>query len=105
MTTDDILYSPIGNDPLRDELKRLVKKVMKNPSDKGLLDSVAADIVDLCRRHGVTQEDQMVDRVFDAIADLEGKVMDELVNSISTFVGPHWLVWVVPYGRPITPPK
>jgi energy-coupling factor transporter ATP-binding protein EcfA2 len=101
MTPDDILYSPISND-LADELKKLVKKVMKNPSDKRLLDSVAADIVDLCRRHGITQEDQMVDRVFDAIADLEGKVLDDIVSC----QGPRWL-WFCwrPYGRPITPPK
>ena len=68
MNIDDLIYAPIVP---ADELRVLVKKIMDNPSNRKILDQVSDHIVDLLRRHGVYDEQEIVDAVYRAIKDLE----------------------------------
>ena len=68
MSIDDLIYAPIVPP---DELRELVKKIMNNPSNRKILDQVSDRIVDLFGRHGIYDEQEIVDAVYRAIKDLE----------------------------------
>ena len=65
---DDIVYSPIVPG---DELRKLIKKIMDNPTNRKLLDEISDHIVDLFGRHGITEEQVIVDAVYRKIRELE----------------------------------
>lgn len=68
MSADDIIYAPIVP---ADELRDLVKRIMRNPSNRKVLDNVSDRIVDLFGRHGVFDEQEIVDAVYRTIKELE----------------------------------
>lgn len=71
MSADDIIYSPIVPP---EELRELVKKIMSNPTSRKVLDTVSDRIVDLFGRHGIYNEQEIVDAVYRAIKELEGEM-------------------------------
>ncbi len=72
MGIDDTLYGPIVPG---DELRELVKKIMDNPMDRKLLDQVSDHIVDFFGRHGITNEQEIVDAVYRKIKEIEGSII------------------------------
>jgi hypothetical protein len=74
MSADDIIYAPIVP---ADELRDLVKRIMRNPSNRKVLDNVSDRIVDLFGRHGVFDEQEIVDAVYRTIKELEANTARE----------------------------
>jgi hypothetical protein len=70
MSADDIIYAPIVP---ADELRDLVKRIMRNPSNRKVSDR----IVDLFGRHGVFDEQEIVDAVYRTIKELEANTARE----------------------------
>lgn len=68
---DDLLYSPILPTVPKEELRDLVKKIMSNPTDRKIMDAVSDSIVDLFHRHGIHNEQVIVDEVYRNIQDIE----------------------------------
>lgn len=71
MSADDIIYAPIVPG---EELRELVKKIMKNPTNRKILDAVSDHIVDLFGRHGVYDEKEIIDAVYRTIQEVEGSL-------------------------------
>jgi hypothetical protein len=69
MTVEEALYSPIIP---ADELKRLVKRLLSNPADPKLLDQISDEILDLFSRHGIDDEKEIVDAVYQTKKELTG---------------------------------
>lgn len=71
MSADDILYAPIVP---AEELRELVRRIMKNPTNRKLLDTISDHIVDLFGKHGVSDQQEIVDAVFRTIKEIEGSL-------------------------------
>lgn len=71
MSADDIIYAPIVP---ADQLRDLVKKIMQNPTKREVLDMVSDNIVELFGKHGVHNEQDIVDAVYRTIKELEGNL-------------------------------
>lgn len=69
---DDLIYAPIVP---ADELRDLVKKIMSNPTNRKILDTVSDHIVDLFGRHGIYDEQEIVDAVYRTIKEIEGNML------------------------------
>jgi hypothetical protein len=72
MNADDIIYAPIVP---ADELRELVEKIMNNPTNRKILDMVSDRIVDLFGRHGIFDEQEIVDAVYRTIKEIEGHMI------------------------------
>ena len=75
MSANDVIYAPIAPGVPDDELSDLVKQIMNNPTNRKLLDSISDQIVDLFGRHGITDEQGIVDAVYKKIRVLEGNMI------------------------------
>lgn len=69
MSIEDALYSPIIP---ADQLKKLVKRLLNNPTDPKLLDQISDEILDLFSRHGIHDEKEIVDAVYQTKKELIG---------------------------------
>lgn len=69
MNADDLIYAPIVPG---EELRELVKKIMNNPANRKVLDAVSDRIIDLFGRHGIHDQQQIVDAVYRTIKEIEG---------------------------------
>jgi hypothetical protein len=92
MTPDDLIYSPIS--PV-ENLRDLVKKIMDNPTNRKILDSVSDHIVDLFARQGITDEEKIIDSVYQEIQNLENTMMI-VGHEKKTIAGTSYLVVHLP---------
>jgi hypothetical protein len=72
MSPEDALYSPIVP---ADKLRELVKRLLSNPNDTDLIDQISDEIIDLFVRHGVTDEDDIIDAVYRTKRELDGYLL------------------------------
>jgi hypothetical protein len=71
VSPDDLLYSPIVPD---DQLRELLKRLMQNPTNRKVLDTVCDQIIEFFGRHGITEEQEIVDAVYRKIREIEGEI-------------------------------
>ena len=61
MNPDDPIYSPIFPE---EELKDLVRRIMPRPSNEATIEEISSDIVDLFKKHDITDQETIIDTVY-----------------------------------------